>query len=92
MDLLIGTGIGIYCCKSAEKLKKEKPNFFVALWRSLLELQCSSGIREKRNFVRSSGRAAITKTWKKVLKSSHRVNITVNLKRIHQYLSPIKFL
>ena len=34
---------------------------------------------------------AITKTWKKVLKSSHCVNITVNLKRIHQYLCTVKF-
>ena len=40
----------------------------------------------------SLGRVAATKTWKKILKSTHRGKITLYLKRIHQYLSPVKFL
>ena len=47
---------------------------------------------KKHKFVHSLGRVSITKTWKKVLKSTHRGKITLYLKRIHQYLCAVKFL
>ena len=63
------------------------------IWNMQMSYVTSRIVRESPKNVNScsSGRAVITKTWKKLLKSSHRVNITVNLKTIHQYLCPVKF-